>query len=257
MSSLAQRQWRQRAQSAVRSAMTAVREARSRFQELSDAGDSALSSLANTGLQLAHLPATRLPPALATLRPELRAAAAGKLVRQLVGMLGELQERVRQLEGCVAALGAAVGSLEGVAQDEPWMRSTPVFHTMPLPKVRQLLTHVYDMHRLEYDSKAAVAAAFAGLFAAPIEAAEAAAAEAQEEFGVGGAGSVGRRADPRGVAALAVVGKGGAGGGKTGDAKRLSDLCTTYISVWMLAPYLEDEQAEEFLGAIGEDMVSF
>ncbi|KXZ53185.1 hypothetical protein GPECTOR_7g1077 [Gonium pectorale] len=185
---LAQRQWRQRAQTAVRTAVTAAKEARSKFQD-----------------------------------------------------------RVAQLEACVASLQQAVATVGDVAQDEPWMRTSPVFHTLPLPRVRQLLDKVYDMYRLEYGSKAAVLAAMGQLVARP--------AFAEAEAGVvGGASATTGTVDPYGATVLAEVAR--LNGGRVA-AKRLPDLCTTYISVWMLSPYVEDEQADEVLGAISEDMVSF
>ncbi|GLC34903.1 hypothetical protein PLESTB_001176200 [Pleodorina starrii] len=245
-SALAQRQWRQRAQTAVRRAVTAAKEARGRFQALSDGGDAALSDLANSALQLSHLAALRLPGPLAELVPDVRAAAAAKLARQLAARADGLQERVEGLRGAVEGLAGALGLLEEVPQDEPWMRNAAIFHTMPLPRVRQLLGKVYDMYRLEYDSKAAVAAALVGLVAGPVGAAEA----ADVADGVGG--DIGRRRDVRGAAALAEISRQGGAA-----AKRLPDLYTTYMSVWMLSPYLEDEQADEALGALSEDMVSF
>ncbi|KAG2447101.1 hypothetical protein HYH02_007850 [Chlamydomonas schloesseri] len=300
MSVLAQRQWRQRAQTAVRVAVTATKEARSTYQALSDGGDGAMSDLSNALLQLAHLPSLPLPQPLAALRPDVRAAAAAKLARQQEALAAALTARVSQMAACVEGLGRAVEALDQVPQDEPWMRASPVFHTFPLPRVRQLLAGVYDMYRLEQDSKAATAAAITALMVGPAaaaaadvaEAAEAAAAAAAaagsgveaalETWRLAGGGAAGApRADARGLAALAAVsaagkgpgggaggggaggvaGGGGGGGGVAGggrlDATRLSELCTTYVSVWLLAPYLEEQAAEEALGALTEDMASF
>ncbi|GLI61487.1 hypothetical protein VaNZ11_003884 [Volvox africanus] len=250
MSTLAQRQWRQRARTAVRRAVTAVKEARSRFQALSDGGDAATSGLANLALQLSHLPNLHLPGALGGIKPDVRTAAAAKLARQLSTFVEGLWDRIRQLESCVAALGGALSLLDGVGdQDQPWMRTAAIFHTMPLPRVRQLLSKVYDMYKLEYDSKAAVAAALVELVARPLAAAEAALTEAGTN---GGSRPSGRQRDAVGAAVLAEVTHQGASA-----AERLPDFCTTYLSVWMLSPYLEDEQADEVLVALDEDMVSF
>lgn len=82
MSALAQRQWRQRAQTAVRVAITATKEARTTYQGLSDGGDGAMSDLSNALLQLSHLPGLALPQPLAAMCPDVRAAAAAKLARQ-------------------------------------------------------------------------------------------------------------------------------------------------------------------------------
>lgn len=95
---------------------------------------------------------------------------------------------------------------------------------------------------MEYDSKAAVAAVMEELVAGPLVAMTEANAE-------GGGGSVG---DARGTAVLDEVRRPGGA-----FAKCSPDLCTTYLCVWMLSPYLEDEQADEALGAVTEDMVSF
>eukprot|EP00198_Chlamydomonas_reinhardtii_P000556 XP_001689891.1 predicted protein [Chlamydomonas reinhardtii] len=280
MSALAQRQWRQRAQTAVRVAITATKEARTTYQGLSDGGDGAMSDLSNALLQLSHLPGLALPQPLAAMCPDVRAAAAAKLARQQAALAEALADRVCQMAACVEGLARAVEALD---QEEPWMRSSPVFHTFPLPKLRQLLAGVVEQYRLEQDSKAAAAAAIAALAVGPAAAAAADAAEAADfaadgqlgGAGTGGAG--GPRADARGVAVLAAVsaageaggvrpgggglgGGGGAGGGGTVgklDATRLSELCTTYVSVWMLSPYLEEQEAEEVLGAITEDMVGF
>ncbi|EFJ42578.1 hypothetical protein VOLCADRAFT_107213 [Volvox carteri f. nagariensis] len=248
MATLIQRQWRQRAQTAVRRAVTTAKEARSRFQALSDGGDTAVSDLANITLQLSHLPALRLPDSVADLRPDVRAAAAAKLVRQLAVLVTGLMEGVRQLGSCVEMLAGALACLDEVPQEEPWARTTAVFHTMPLPSIRQLLAKVCNMYQLEYDSKAAVAAALAGLVAGPLTAAEAKAAEPDTDVRGGGCS----RRDPCGAAVLAEVTRQGGVA-----AKRLPDLCTAYLSVWMLSPYLEDEQADEALGALTEDMVAF
>ncbi|GIL74140.1 hypothetical protein Vretimale_4919 [Volvox reticuliferus] len=248
MSTLAQRQWRQKAQTAVRRAVTAVKEARSRFQVLSDGGDAATSSLANLALQLSHLRNLHLPGALGQIKPDVRAAAAAKLTRQMSASVEGLLDRVRQLESCVAALAGALSSLDDAAEDQPWMPTAAIFHTMPLPRIRQLLTKVYDMYKLEYDSKAAVAVALGELVAPPLAAAEA----AVTEVGANGCGGPnGRQRDAVGAAVLAEVARQG-----PAAAERLPDLCTTYLSVWMLSPYLEDEQADEVLGALDEDMVS-
>ncbi|KAG2489347.1 hypothetical protein HYH03_012177 [Edaphochlamys debaryana] len=257
MATLAQRQWRQRAQTAVRVATTASKEARSRFQALSDGGDAAMSELANTALQLSHLPSLRLPGPLAEMRPDVRAAAAAKLARQQEALLAALQDRVGQLGSCVEALRGAVATLEEVPQDEPWMRNTPVFLTMPLARVRQLVTKVYDMYRQEYDSKAAVVQAMGALLVFPSpEAMQAASLDlsslALSSMSAAGTGLQVKAADPMGRAMLAELSKRG-----EAEGKRLPDLCTTYISVWMLGPYLEEEQAEEALAAVTEDMVGF
>ncbi len=133
----------------------------------------------------------------------------------------------------------AVDSLDTVPQDEPWQRGSPVFHSMPLVRVRQLLDKVYDMYRLEYDSKAAVLAAVQDLVGG-----------GQPPAVGGGAWGSGASEEEPGQAVLAAV-------AKWEGAKRLPDLCTTYISVWMLSPYVEEEQADEALGAITEDMAGF
>lgn len=150
-----------------------------------------------------------------------------------------MQDRVRQLEAAVAAMHGAVMSLDAVPQDEPWQRGSPVFHSMPLLRVRQLLDKVYDMYRLEYDSKAAVLAAVQDLVV-----------ETQPPAVGDGTWASGASEGDQGQAVLAAV-------AKREGAKRLPDLCTTYISVWMLSPYVEEEQADEALGAITEDMAGF
>ncbi|PNH08124.1 hypothetical protein TSOC_005368, partial [Tetrabaena socialis] len=234
---------------------------------LSDGGDAAVSALSNSLLALSHLPGLPLPKPLAQLRPDLRAAAAAKLARRQAALAAALRERVAGMAGCVEALQAAVAALDSVEQGESWMRDGPVFATLPLPRVRQLLGGVAANYRLEYDSKAAVQAALTGLMMYDCTAAGSeAAAEAAGWAGMEAGGATAPRADAQGFAALAAeaargggggIGNGAGGRGGGAGAGRLPDLCTTYVCVWMLSPYLEEQAAEEALGGIGEDMAGF
>jgi len=100
---LEQRQWRRTAQTAVRVALTTTKAARSRSNDASAAGTSALTDLTNLLLESAYLPAR--PLGVLSDTPGLVEAAASKLrVRQREALV-QLEESWEQLDAAAKVGG--------------------------------------------------------------------------------------------------------------------------------------------------------
>jgi hypothetical protein len=160
---------------------------------------------------------------------------------------------------CGGAGGSALARPELPAecvQGEPCARSWAVSQGWRLATMRAQV------------SKRAAASALVGLLAGPASeeaaaaaeaAAFAAAASAPHDSGAGPDAAVlsaARCVEARGRAVLAAAARAGGGAGPDG-ASRLSQLCATYISVWMLNPHVHEPSVEEALGAVTEDMTGF
>lgn len=115
------------------------------------------TALTNAQLTLVHLPVLPLG-ALADV-PNLRQAAADKLVERQHQQLQQLSGCLGRLSEAVASLAVAAESLQALAAQEaaaPVLGDRPVFAGLPLGLVAGLLGEIHGMHEAELGVKEAV-----------------------------------------------------------------------------------------------------
>jgi uroporphyrinogen-III decarboxylase len=119
------------------------------------------TALTNAVLTEAHLPA--LPLGLLAGVPNLRQAAAAKLVQQQTTALQELAACLQQLQAAVAGLAEASASLLQLLDaeaDRPVLADGAVFATLSMQLVSGMVQDVHSMHQEELAVKSAVCQGF-------------------------------------------------------------------------------------------------
>jgi hypothetical protein len=216
---LEQRQWRREAQRALRLALTAVKEARTRYDDACSAGMQHATALSNALLTQQYLPSMPLG-ALQGL-PGLLQAAAGKLaarqqqaLRQLQGAVGDLRAAAADMGAAVAGVGGRAGG--GAGPGQVLARSQPVFSSISLPAALAMLQELLAMFSQDCRLK-------------------------QELEGAMGA-------------AVAEAGGGGSGSGAVDEGK---GRLTVYLSAWLSRPGLDEGRVDHLLLVLTDDMAGF
>jgi hypothetical protein len=249
---LEQRQWRRQAQRSYRLALTAVKEARSRYDAAHSAGLQRATALSNALLTQQYLPGMPLG-ALKGMRGLLEASAR-KLVLRQQQALQQLHAALRDIEATAADMAAALedvrscggaastggGSDDGNGGDGPddsratskgpegFQQRMPIFNSINLSTAVDMLSELLGMYQKDCRLKQQLVAAMEG---AVVQAAQAAAAGK----GAGGGG-----------------GSGGAGGHDEGKAQ-----LTVCLSSWLARPYLEEARVDHLLLVLTDDMAGF
>jgi hypothetical protein len=221
---LEQRQWRRKAQRALRLALTAVKEARTRYEDGSAAGMQAATALSNSLLTQQYLPSMPLG-ALRDL-PGLQQAAAAKLGGRQQAALQQLQGALRDLQAAVADMAAAVDDVrrkgaDGCEPGEAFRRAQPLFNCISLPTALGMLQELHAAFSRDCRLKQQLA-----------EAMGAAAAEAGASRG--GAGARAGAADDEAKGRL-----------------------TVYLSAWLSKPSMDEGRVEHLLLVLTDDMAGF
>jgi hypothetical protein len=221
---LEQRQWRREAQRALRLALTAVKAARTRYEDCSAAGMQAATALSNALLTQQYLPGMPLG-ALRDL-PGLQAAAAAKLGARQQAALQQLRGALRDLQAAVADMAAAVDELGGGGSEpgQGFRRAQPLFHSISLPTALGMLQELLAMFSQDCALKGQL-----------VEAMGAASS---------GAGALG---GGTGTGAAA------AGGGEDEAKGRV----TVYLSAWLSRPGVDEGRVEHLLLVLTDDMAGF
>lgn len=126
------------------------------------------TALTNAVLTQLHLPA--LPLDLLADVPDLREAAAAKLVQQQALALSELAACLERLQAAVERLAEAEGGLQQLLEVEtaaPLLAERAVFATLPLHLLGSMVEQVRSMHATELVAKEAVLRGFEQILGAP------------------------------------------------------------------------------------------
>lgn len=122
-------------------------------------GKRAATALTNAALTQLHLPA--LPLGLLGDAPNLRPAAAAKLMQQQDAAIKELAACLSRLQEAAAGLAAAADSLQQLLDAEaaaPLLMERAVFAMLPLQLLGSMVAEIHSMHDAELAVKAAVLA---------------------------------------------------------------------------------------------------
>ncbi len=240
---LEQRQWRRQAQRTYRLALTAIKDARSRYDSAHSAGLQHATALGNALLTQQYLPGMPLG-ALKGMRGLLEASARKLAMRQQQA-LQRLHAALRDIAAAVADMAAALEdvqscgsttSSDGRSGNGPdlstpgrspdgYERRMAIFNSIPLPVAVSMLSELLSMYQRDLRLKQQLVAAMEGAVA---RAAEVAAG------GKGSGGSAGAGAEDEGKARLTVC-----------------------LSSWLARPYLEEARVEHLLLVLTDDMAGF
>lgn len=244
---LEQRQWRRQAQRSYRLALTAIKEARSRYDTAHSAGLQHATVLSNALLTQQYLPGMPLG-ALKGMRGLLEASAR-KLVLRQQQALQRLHAALRDVEAAAADMAAALEDVRscggaaspsgggdgdgGDALDSKAISKNPdgfqqrmsIFNSINLSTAVDMLSELLGMYQKDCELKQQLVGAMKGI---ALQAAEAAAA-----------------------------GKGAGGGGGAGGPDEGKARLTVVLSSWLARPYLEEARVEHLLLVLTEDMAGF
>lgn len=218
---LEQRQWRQSAQRAVRVALTSIKDSQTRFEAAANSGQQLLSQICNNALTLSLLPTMKLG-ALQDMQ-DLKPTAEAKLRRQQHEALEGLQAQLQAIEACAKSMHMCVESLQQHACPTPQQL---VFSTLTLPRTITIVQQVAAMYADEAANKRAVYATVS------------------KQLGLG----------PE--AATEQENQGSSAPSKL-THEQLQALSATWLSCWMLHPYLHEEKLQELVTGLTEDMHGF
>lgn len=244
---LMQRTWRREAQRAVRLALTAVREARSRLDAAAAEGYEAATDLANDVLAYAYL--HRMPlGALADVgEGRLLEAAGAKLLLRQQDALRRLRHSCEALAACADDAARAAASVACQDGGMTWQDGTPVFAALPLTAVAGMLKEVADALAADAAGKQGVCAALEAV--AEVQQQQQRRRLALQQAGSSGSGQLG--AGGRG--------SGGGSGLASGDESQPPPdvVMTVFLTTWLAAPHARPEACDQAVALLVADMAGF
>lgn len=155
---LEQRQWRKDAQRTVRLALVGVRDACKRFNDANTIGYKEATELGNNLLLQQYLRNMQL----GVLRgvPNVRDAAAEKLLIQHCKISEQLHRSLRLLDGAVQSMRGALKDVVAKKDGESWQKTMPVFSTLTIGQIYNILQDLLAMYIAELAVKKSLVHAF-------------------------------------------------------------------------------------------------
>ncbi|GMH33231.1 hypothetical protein BSKO_01065 [Bryopsis sp. KO-2023] len=155
------RQWKRDAQRAVRLATNALRGAKLQWENASSAGLDAANSLANNILTTRYLP--NMEWGVLSGMDGLQLQCEWKLRNRHQADMDALAESLESLEGAMGKVTEANQTLSKLLEGPPWQSTIPVFISLSMSRICEILASAEDMYIKEYEVRNAVVEGLRGI----------------------------------------------------------------------------------------------